>query len=429
MIDCYSLNGCLFEKKKTFNNFDDISSNLKENWKLLNLMPSQAIVLILDEYSRRLSKDRQLLGIEGTAYLSFYFRRSNVEKLIEMSLKDKKYLDEFVCRGNGRFIKAQGRGISCHWIAGNVYTLALYSIFQSIIAKNSNLVRVPEKSINVVLKLLKPMENIQVVYKEKLYSSRDILKNISLVYFPSEDELLNEAMSIAADSRIIWGGKEAVDHITSLPKKTTCKDIIFGPKYSFAVFDKNVLESERCCEYMDKLVMDIILFGQKACSSPQVLFVEKSSMSLKEVVKILKKSFEKVGKRYNNFLSESECAKIINERGAYALSLDKDICCSRGLEYTILINDDVKLEEPVGGRCIFVKQIDSIFDVEDLMTHRIQTIGYAVEDKSKILKFADMVTTSGAARVVNIGTMNIYDSPWDGCFMINELVRWCSLNI
>lgn len=429
MIDCYSLNGCLFEEKKVFENFNGIVSNLKENWKLLNAMPSQAIISILNEYSRRLSMNKQLLGIEGAAYLSFYFRKSNVEKLVETSLGDEKYLDEFVCRGNGRFIKAQGRGISCHWIAGNVYTLAIYSIFQSIIAKNSNIARVPENSINAVLKLLKPMRDIQVVYNNKSYSSSDILKNISIVYFPSKDKSMNQAMSTASDSRIIWGGKQAVDSITSLAKKTTCRDIIFGPKYSLAVFDRNVVEGNKCCEYMDKLAMDIILFGQKACSSPQVLFVEKSNVPLKHLAEILGKSLEKLGKRYKNIVSEAECARIINERGVYALSLDKDIFCSKGLEYTILINGDIKLEEPIGGRCIFLKQIDSIFDIDNLMTHRIQTIGYAVEDKSKILKFADMVTTSGAARVVNIGTMNTYDSPWDGCFMINELVRWCSLNI
>ncbi|AGK98754.1 acyl-CoA reductase [Clostridium pasteurianum] len=429
MINCYLLNGCLYKKGKTFKDFDEISSSLKVNWKLLNSIPVQAIILILDEYSRRLSKDKQLIGIEGSAYLSFYFKRSNVEKLIEISLGDKKYLDEFLYKGNGKFIKAQGRGISCQWIAGNVYTLAFYSIFQSLIAKNSNLVRVPEGSIPIVLKLLKPLYDIQIIYNDKVYSSQDILKNISLVYFPSEDEFLNKSMSITADSRIIWGGKEAVDHITSLPKKTTCKDIVFGPKYSFAVFDKAAVESDRCYAYMDKLVMDVILFRQKACSSPQVLFVEKSNIALDDVVKILKKSFEKVGRRYKNILDEAQCARIINERGIYSLSLDKDICCSKGLEYTILINDDIKLEEPVGGNCIFVKQIDSIFDIDDLITHRIQTIGYAIEDKSKVLKFADIVTIYGVGRVVNIGSMNIYDSPWDGCFMINELVRWCNLGV
>ena len=429
MIDCYLLDGSFYREKKIFDKFDEISNTLRENVELLNSIPVEAVILILEEYSKKLSRDKQLLKITGTAYLSFYFRKSNIERLIEINLKDKKYLNKFVPIGSGRFIKAQGRGISCHWIAGNVPTLAIYSIFQSLIAKNSNLVRLPEKNIPIVLKLLKPLDNIRVIYNDQVYSSKNILKNISLIYFPREDEFLNKSMSGIADSRIIWGGENAVNHIASLPKKTTCKDIVFGPKYSFAVFDRYAVESNSCSEYINKFVTDVVLFGQKACSSPHVLFVEKSDIPLKYIVEMLERSFQRIGKRYKNIPDQNTCAEIINKRGMYSLDLTKDICCSDGLEYTILIDDEIKLEEPVGGSCIFVKQINSIFDIKDLITRRIQTIGYAIDDKDKLFKFAGMVTSAGVNRVVGFGNMNNYDSPWDGYFMINELVMWCNLNI
>ncbi|WP_333887021.1 acyl-CoA reductase [Clostridium sp.] len=429
MINCYLLDGFLYEKERSFNDFSHINQVLKSNLKLLGSIPVQAIVLILDEYSKRLSMDRKLLGIQGVSYLSFYFRRSNLEKLISMNLKDEKYLDEFVAIGNDKFIKAQARGISCHWIAGNIGTLALYSIFQSLMAKNSNLVKVPKKNMTVVLNILEHLNDIQVVYEEKTYYSRDLIKNICLVYFDRENEFLNKSMSLMADARIVWGGEDAVNYITLLPKKTTCKDVVFGPKYSFAVFDRKALESDECFSYMDKLAMDIVLFQQKACSSPQVVFVEKGSVPLRDIVCMLEKSFKKIGKRYNDPLDENTCAKIINERGVYSLDPNKNICCSRGLGYTILINDEISLEEPIGGRCIFLKEIDSIFDIENLITRRIQTIGHAISDKGKLFKFADRVTSLGVNRVVSVGTMNIYDCPWDGNFMINELVMWCSLNI
>lgn len=429
MIDCYLLDGHIYHEKINYSNFSHINRSLNDNWKLLTSMPSEAISLLLAEYGKRLSKNRELLKVEGAAYLSFFLRKFNLEKLINLNIGGNKYLDEFVDKGNGKFIKAQGRGISCHWIAGNVYTLAIYSVIQSIMAKNSNIVRVPENSLDIVLKLLEFMDNIEVDYNGKSYSSKNIMKNICLVYFESEDENLNREMSYSADSRIVWGGQEAVEHISLLPKKTTCKDIIFGPKYSFAVFDSDILECDSCEKYMDKLVLDIVLFGQKACSSPQVLFVEKSNKTLNYIVKMLENSFKKMGVKYKNILDEGQCAKIINKRGFYSLSLDKDICCSRGMEYTILIDNDIKLEEPVGGRCIFVKEIDSIFNLEALITRRIQTIGFAIKDRNRILEFADLVTKSGVDRVINIGNMNSYDCPWDGHLMINELVRWCCVTM
>lgn len=429
MIDCYLLDGHIYHEKINYSDFSNINRSLNDNWKLLTSMPSEAIILLLAEYGKRLSKNRELLKVEGAAYLSFFLRKFNLEKLINLNIGGNKYLDEFVDKGNGEFIKAQGRGISCHWIAGNVYTLAIYSVIQSIMAKNSNIVRVPENSLDMVLKLLECMDDIEVDYNGNLYSSKNIMKNICLVYFESEDENLNRGMSYSADSRIVWGGQEAVEHISLLPKKTTCKDIIFGPKYSFAVFDSDILECDSCEKYMDKLVLDIVLFGQKACSSPQVLFVEKSNKTLNYIVKMLENSFKKIGVKYKNILDEGQCAKIINKRGFYSLSLDKDICCSRGMEYTILIDNDIKLEEPVGGRCIFVKEIDSIFNLEALITRRIQTIGFAIKDRNRILEFADLVTKSGVDRVINIGNMNSYDCPWDGHLMINELVRWCCVTM
>ena len=80
----------------------------------------------------------------------------------------------------------------------------------------------------------------------------------------------------------------------SFTKKTTCKDLIFGPKYSFAVFDKSAIESDDFEEYLENLVTDIIAFNQKACSSPQVLFLEKSKLPIEEIAQMLSQKFEKI---------------------------------------------------------------------------------------------------------------------------------------
>ncbi len=429
MITCYSLDGKIYSKGINFSSLDTICSSLKDNLNFLNSIPVEAIILILDKYSKKISLNKDILKVEGVPFLSLYFKKNNVEKLIDNSLGDKCYLNKFVHKGNGKFLKAQGRGIACHWIAGNVPTLMFYSFFQGVIAKSLNIIRVPKHNIDLVLKLLEPLDDIEVVYNNKSYFSKDILKSISLIYFDSSDKSLNENMSIVADTRIIWGGEQAVKDISILPKKTTCKDIVFGPKYSFGVFDKDVVESSECETYMDKFVRDVAIFDQKACSSPQVLFIEKSKISLNETVKKLSKSFEKLDRRYKNILNESTAAKIINKRGEYSLDLNKDLYCSRGLNYTILINNEVTLEKPVGGRCLFLKEIESIFDIKNLITNRIQTIGIACKDENRILQFAELTTALGVDRIVNVGLMNIYDYPWDGYFIINELVRWCVVNV
>ncbi|MFT5873336.1 MAG: hypothetical protein ACI8WT_002280 [Clostridium sp.] len=430
MINCYELNGEFSKNGIKFKDFNEIDTCLNKNFAELHKFPVQAIILIINEYSKKIARSREVLRMEGVPFLCFYLKKVNMEKQLKLNLGNIEYLNNFIQVDDEKYIKAQPKGTVCHWLAGNVATLGIYSVLQSILCKNGNILRVSKECVSEIYELLMVLDNIVVEYEGHTYYSKVILKNIALIYFNSENKYLNSQMSLKADARIVWGGKTAVDAISILPKKTTCKDLIFGPKYSFAVFDKSAIESEDFEEYLENMVTDIIAFKQKACSSPQVLFLEKSNLPIGEIAQMLSRKFEKMIKRYNNLdLEEAIAAKIINIRGEYSLSLDKRLYISKGLQYTILIDSELRLEEAITGRTIFIKEVNDILDVCPLITKNIQTIGIASKNSVKTLDFADRVTTFGVNRVVKIGYMNFYDSPWDGSLIMSELVRWCSLNI
>jgi hypothetical protein len=430
MINCYGLNGEFYDNGIEFEDFHKIETCLNNGLAELYEFPIEVIILIINEYSKRIAKDREILKIEGVPFLCFYLKKINIEKQLKLNLGNIEYLNNFVQVEDDKYIKAQPKGIVCHWMASNVSTLGIYSVLQSILCKNGNILRVSKVSVSKVYELLKLLDNIDIKYEGNMYSSKVILKSIALIYFNSEDVYHNSAMSLKADARMVWGGKIAVDAISILPKKATCKDLIFGPKYSFAVFDRSAIESDDFEEYLENLVTEIISFDQKACSSPQVLFLEKSKLPIEKIGSMLSLKFEKIIKRYTNLdLEESVASKIINIRGEYSLCLDKMLYISKGLQYTILIDNELKLEEPITGRTIYLKDIEDIFEVLPLITKSIQTIGIASKNIKKTLKFTDRATALGVDRVVKIGYMNLYDSPWDGRLIMSELVRWCSLNI
>ncbi|MBU3158675.1 acyl-CoA reductase [Clostridium frigoris] len=430
MINCYELNGEFNENGMEFEDFNEIENGINKNAVIFHKFPVQVILLIINEYSKKIAKDREILRMEGASFLCFYLKKTNMEKQLKFNLKNIEYLNDFVQVEDEKYVKAQPRGIVCHWIAGNVPTLGIYSVMQSILCKNGNILRVSRKNVGTVYKLLILLANINVEYEGSEYSSNILLKNIAFIYFDSSDRNLNSKMSLKADVRIVWGNKIAIDSICLMPKKTTCRDLIFGPKYSFAIFDRSAIESDDLEKYLDNLVTDIIAFDQKGCSSPQVLFIEKSKLSIRNIAQMLSLKFERISKRYTNLdLEEAIVAKIINKRGEYLLSLDKLAYISKGLQYTILINNELKLEEAITGRTIFIKEVEDILEVCPLITKNIQTIGIASKDRKKMLEFSDKVTTVGVDRVVKIGYMNIYDSPWDGCLIMSELVRWCSISI
>ncbi|MBM7870362.1 hypothetical protein JOC70_001847 [Clostridium pascui] len=430
MIECYSLSGEFYESPECFTEFNEIKNKLDNGQEDIKDFPIEAIISLIDEYSKKISRDRELLREEGVAFLTFYLKKNNINKMVDLNIGNKDYLNTFVDVGNGKYMKAQRRGLICHWIAGNVGTLGVYSLVQSLLCRNSNLIRVPKELISITLGLLKPLKEVQVNLNGIYYKGEDLLKAVSIVYFKSDNIKLNNAMSSMADARIFWGGEEALNSVKKLTQKTTCKDIVFGPKYSFAVMDKEAVESIELEKYLERLVMDIITFNQKACSSPHVVFIEKSIISLDEVCNRFVKVFNKISRKYPvKYIDQGAAAKIINKRGEYGLSLDKMIYNSKCFNYTILVNDNTALEDPIGYRTVFLKEVSDVFDIKNLITSKIQTIGIAFSDKNKALSFTEEVTQRGVDRVIALGSMNIYDYPWDGMMVIHELLRWCSLSL
>jgi hypothetical protein len=430
MISCFMLEAEFFSEPREFQNLHYIINKIDENRESICSYPSEALIEIIHEYGKMLGRKRELLKYEGVPFLSLWLKKENIRRILRINFKETQCLDDFIELESGKFIKAQPRGIVCHFMAGNVPTLSIFSLIQALLCKNVNLLRVPFESVKVVLEILKPLLDIKISFEGKQYYGRDLLKSTCIIYFPSSDKALNEEMSLGADVRVIWGGEVAVNSIAVLPKKTTCKDIIFGPKYSFAVFDRSIMESSGLPKTFDSLAQDIISFDQNACSSPQILFIERSSLSLKEVGVLLSESLEKIAKRYpNNSISQSTLARILNKRGEYLLSTDKDIICNKDLQYTVLMDRNLSLEEPVNGRTIFLKEVEDILDVCKLITSRIQTIGIASEDNDKMKNFANRVSLRGVNRIVKVGCMSFFDSPWDGILLMNELVKWTTLDM
>lgn len=430
MIQCFTTGMEFYEVSKDLETFDEIVIHFKEHAEVLSSYPVEAIIEVLHEYGRKLSSERSLLRMEGVPFLVLWLKKANLKNVVQLNMRQMAFLDAFTEIEPGKFLKAQPVGVVCHWIASNVPTLAIFSLFLSCLCKNANLLRVPKESMAQVLSLLKPMAKIEVTYMDKQYFGKDLLNTTAVVYFNREERKHHEDMSLLADGRVIWGGEEAVRTITGLPKKLTCRDVVFGPKYSFAVMDRTVCDNEEIEKYLEVFAKDIITFDQQACSSPQVLFIEKGNRGMREISRLMANILEVTVKRYPvGLVDQAAAANIINKRGEYSLSLDKDILYSRGLEWTILMDNDLQLEEPMQNRTLFIKEVDNILEVIPLITSKIQTIGMMTKDTTKAVTFADKATAAGVDRVVNVGYMNFYDSPWDGTFLMSELVRWCVLNM
>jgi len=411
-----------------FENFDKIAASIADNRAKLIGFPLRAIIELLSQLGRSIIKDKQLAALEGASYISLWLRRDNLERICRLNFGNNSFPDGFVESGNGFKMMAQPRGIVCHWVASNVPTLSFFSLVMGVLSKNGNVLKVSEENKDVLIALIKGLSDLKVDVDGREYSGRDIAKAISVVSFESRETAHSEAFSLIADCKIIWGGGDSVRSITALPQKETCEVIPFGPKYSFGVFDRGSVEGADFRAALRKTLQDVLLFDQMACSSPQVLFFEKSGKPLREIAQIMQEEFGHLPQHLlGRPIPQYIASRIVNARGMYMLSDDKDVVAPEGLDWTILISRDPGFEEPIHGGCIFIKEVEDINEVLPHITRKIQAIVLVTVDEKRGEAFAKIATERGADRIVLPGAAHDFVLPWDGVMALNRLVRWTIL--
>ncbi|ABD42800.1 acyl protein synthase/acyl-CoA reductase RfbN [Methanospirillum hungatei JF-1] len=426
MITCHLMNG-KFETQNT-ENFDEISHIIENKRKALAAIPLDAIIKILDVLGKGILKKPEINTHPGVSYISLWLRRENLDLICRVNYSNKGYLDGFLQTETNFLMMAQPRGIVCHWIAANMPTLGFFSIVQAILSKNGNIVKMPEVFVPLILSILRELVNISVNYNGVTYSGKTLLDTIAIVTFEGKSARLSEKFSLAGDCRVIFGGSKAVRAISLLPCKDHCETIIFGPKYSFAVFDKQYIESDSFKSSLPMMVKDIAVFNQMACSSPHVVFMEKNKYPIMTIASWIQDTFKDLPETLRNQeISTGHSSKIINTRTRYLLSDEKNCIAPSDLSWTILIDQEICLEEPIQGKCIFIKEINSINDVIPLVNHKIQAISVGILNQEKREVFARDITSQGVDRIVNPGTMHDFTQPWDGIMTLNRLVRWVIL--
>jgi len=425
MISVY-LEAGNFTPKEDARSLAHVIDSTRSNIGLLRSIPTDALLLLLDKAGAACMSDPILREADGVTYLVLWLKRKNLDGMIRDSFQHPGVMDGFVEIRDRTFLHAAPRGLVCHWIAGNVPTLAVFSLVQSILCRNANILRIPSASVPLVLRFLSRLSETSVVHEGRTYSGKDVLAAVSVVYFDKGDAAANAELSLAADAKVIWGGKDAVKAIKAYPEQEHCEDVIFGPKYSFGVLDRGFLEGDGLEGLLTSLVMDIVAFDQSACSSPQVLFIEKNSrLSVRQFAQMLAKGFREISARYpKREMLEYTVTKIINARSTYLLDERKDLVAPEKPDWTILIDDELVLNEAVQSRTIFVKEVPDLADVAALITPKIQTVGIAIKDDDRAIALCRLFASCGVARCVRFGTMNHYEFPWDGSFVMGRLVRF-----
>lgn len=356
--------------------------------------------------------------------LAQFVSRNNLSKVLNVALRGNiNVLDSFEnlpVASSSAYYHCQPRGLVVHWLAGNASLLGFYSLFQAMLTKNVSIVKPSSGAYEDFLGILVTLNQVST----PKIKGGDLLKTVIVVQVDRKNIAWQTELSKNADVRIVWGGKEAVEAIGSLPKKIYAEDIVLGPKYSLGIIDKKSLAEHK--KIAAKLALDIATFDQYACSSPHTIFVEKGGKTTPEKFAAeLAASLAYVGAKLirKNPPDARKNLDIVTLRAKYGMI--GNIWSSLDTEWTVILSTEKGLGPACASRVIFVKPVDSVLEVANWIDRGKQTMGSALQSVTKkdILK---QLTSKGIDRCVPYGRMTFFESPWDGMFIIDRLVRWVS---
>lgn len=428
-VDVLLHNGC---QQPPVNDLTSILADLRNRQQWLSNVPFEALIALIGAVANRWLENEDFIAYrkQGLAFLSQWCSPLNLRAMADLSLVGSRaHLDGFLPSDHSlrKKIIAVPRGLTVHWVSGNVPLIGMFALVQSILTKNVNLVKVPAEERDMLPLLLKEFQNAEVVLPSGYnLKGGDLLKTIAVIYF-GKDHPAGHQISAEADVRVAWGGREAIESITSYPKKYSAEDIFFGPKFSFMVIGREYLvEGPNLTRLIRHAATDSSVFDQYACSSPHTIFVETGgAITPKQFAESLSVEMEKAFQRIPKADVDAGTALEVNLR-RIKYDMLHDGWHSEGLAWTVLYDDEDALAVPCFSRVITVRPVDDVIQTLKHVTGAIQTIGLAVKGERR-LEYAREAAMRGAERLPDIGKMSLFDTPWDGIVPMHRLVRWVSL--
>ena len=423
----------LLEEESSEKVFQGMIDSLRGQLPWLRKQPIDALIGLIDAAAKRWATDPKYLFLKdkGLNFLATWCSERHLREIAQFGLRGNlDYADTYCPFPDSakHLLKANSRGLCCHWMAGNVQILGVFALVQCIMTKNVNLLKVSSHDEGVFAGLISAFEGLEYTTKDGYtIKGDDLLKTIGVVYFSRNAVKLGELMSKNAEVRIAWGGREAVETVAGYPSKYDCETVIFGPKLSFAVVSKEMLTDEQAAKKLARRVsVDVSVFDQSGCASAHNLFIEKGGVvSPESFCQILNESMGKTEIQIPKpTMSPEQVSAVHSIRGVY------DFCGmaigSETMSYSILLDDHDELHKPVYSRVLFVHAVDSIMQAIKHVTEDIQTIGVEATPEQTIA-FAEAATPMGAVRFPQIGRMLNFEMPWDGIVLIDRLVKWNTL--
>jgi len=175
-----------------------------------------------------------------------------------------------------------------------------------------------------------------------------------------------------------------------------------------------------------RIARDVWQFDQQACSSPQVLFLEKGAgQSAAQFMMVLRRAFDAENQAHPRRAIPAVLTSAICLAPASWLLKDTahQAVFPKSPDWTLLLGSESDLPQPTQGRTLTVLEVANLLDSISKVDGNVQTLGVGMADPEKERKLACLAGKRGVDRIVKLGRMHVFVPPWDGVDLIRPMVR------
>ncbi len=372
---------------------------------------SQLVIEFFDMLSREVLSSVEAKTYPDLASFAFTCRKRNINKI------RRSY-----CGMEGKLLV--GKGVALHFTPSNVPLNFAYSLFASLLAGNTNVIRMSSKDFPQATYLTRVISKILLMPEFKQ------LANMIAILKYEHDEEITGYLTERCDIRVIWGSNETIDYLRTHPLPSHGYDIAFHERYSVSVISS---EGYLSCgdSQMKRSALDFyndtLFFDQNACTSPRVIFwVGNKECVAKAQEKFwtlfLEVTEEKQYRNSGNLVVEKLITQFHTaiDLCAKPLSLPGELVTRIELED---LNLNIEHYSSPGGFFLEYRS-DSVTDLNQLAKDKkLQTVSYLGLEASKILSALHGGQTSGVDRIVPIGKSADFELNWDGYDLIHQMTK------
>jgi Acyl-CoA reductase (LuxC) len=377
----------------------------------------QQVLEVFEKWAAALEV-REFGEISGIPFLRLWLRRGSLEPILLRELGSDALTGKWREDGHAT-LRSFPLGVIGHWPAGNIEIQPVLSLTCALLGGNACLVRLPSGLLAPTQQIMKKLEQVD---RSSLLTDR-----IFMASFDHGRKDLHEAMARVVDGAMIWGGEEAVSETRALPFPHWARVTVFGPRLSVAAMDAGVWGHRRArLSWCQRLARDTWQFDQQACSSPQTLFLESTpGCDPNEFIEDLRLAFEEENRAHPRLEIQPVLASSICLARATWLLEDtaNHALFPTSPDWTILVGKGEKISKPAQGRTLSVQVVDDLLEVISKFDGTVQTLGLGIKTAEREETLAHAAGCHGVDRVVKLGRMHVFSSPWDGVDLIRPMVR------